>query len=178
MTTLTDQDLRNANARRIIADRQNAEYGECQRLAAAVLGPGWEPWMKLVLVDADFRRTGDATPAAVAFKVRRDGEARYLAAQPDGTVACAERYEDLFGPLLAEKHPTKTIEVKGKRIAVERNELHWSALELYQPKSAEQLSKLRESRDRAKEERAERKFQEETPLFALAERIEKEDRKL
>jgi hypothetical protein len=38
----TPQDLANAATRQAIADRQNDEYAEAQRLAFAALGPGWK----------------------------------------------------------------------------------------------------------------------------------------
>jgi len=43
-------------------------------------------------------------------------EVRYLGLGPNGVV-CSERYEEVFGSLLTEMHPTKTIEVKGEHVA-------------------------------------------------------------
>src|ERR1700677_3417984 len=110
MTRPTDQEVQNAALRREVAPRQQATWNECLRLAEAALGPGWEPWMKLVLVDSDHRRTGDETPVAVGYKVRKGkGDARdvrYIGQGPDGII-CSERYEDVFGGLLTEMHPTK-----------------------------------------------------------------------
>lgn len=180
MTQPTDLDHRNAAARRIIAERQQAEYDTCQRLADAALGPGWQPWMKLVLLDSDHRRTGDNTPAAVAYKVYR-GEHRttensvFLRQMPDGTVKTSTRYEPLFGELLEEKHPTRTIAVKGERVPVGRYEVAWAAMERYVPKSAEALAALRETRERKREEREEKRFQTESPLWALMERADAEE---
>ena len=113
----TDRDFQNARFRQEIAQRQQAAWDECLRLADKALGRGWEPWMKLTLVDADHGRTGDETSVAVGYKVRKgEGDARevrYLGLGPDGQVIAAEQYEDVFGSLLTELHPTKTIEVKG-----------------------------------------------------------------
>jgi hypothetical protein len=178
MTQPTERDHRNAALRRKVAERQQAEWTECLRLADAALGPGWKPWMKLVLVDADHRRTGDETPVAVAYKVRKGKgnarQVRYLCQGPDGVIA-SEEYETLFGPLLTELHPTKTIEVMGKRVPVPRWQMYWSALELYEPRSAEQLAAARVTRQRNKAEREQQKYERERPLFAEIERQEKEE---
>src|SRR5262245_58339511 len=107
----TDHDRRNAEIRQAIAERQATEYTEALNLALGTLGPGWEPWMKLVLLDSDHRRTGDTTPVAVVYKVYR-GEERltensvFLRRMPDGAVRKAGNYEELFGDLLHEPHPT------------------------------------------------------------------------
>ncbi len=167
MTGPAPQDIANAAARQAIADRQNAEYAEAKRLALGKLGPGWNPWMKLVLIDADHRRTGNTTPVATVYKVYR-GEERltersvFLRRMPDGRVEKADSYEPLFGELLQEKHPTLTVEVRGEQVPVGRYELCWSALELYHPKSAEQLATAREKR----EEQAVEKEAQAHPLFA------------
>jgi hypothetical protein len=169
----TDHDRRNAEVRQAIAERQAAEYAEALKLALGTLGPSWTPWMKLVLLDSDHRRTGDTTPAAVVYKVYRGEErltenAVYLRRMPDGTVRKADRYEELFGELLDEPHPMRRLEVKGRLVPAPRWTLCWSALELYEPKSAEELARLRASRERGKEARADRSFAEEHPLLARA----------
>jgi hypothetical protein len=167
----TDRDRENAAIRQAIADRQSQEYGEAIKMAMGTLGPGWTPWMKLVLLDSDHRRTGDTTPVAVAYKVYR-GEKRltehsvFLRRMPDGSVRQAASYEELFGELLHEPHPSKTLEIKGTRVPAPRWELGWSALELYKPKSAESLAALRVSREQGREAREDRKFAEENPLLA------------
>src|ERR1700722_4431131 len=163
----TAQDLENAARRAEIAARQNDAYAEAQRLALATLGPGWKPWMKLCLIDADHRKTGDTTSIATVYKVYR-GEERvtersmFIRRMPDGGVEKADSYEPLFGELLEEKHPTRTIEAKGQQVPVSRYELVWGALELYHPRSAEALAAAREKR----EERAVERDVEENPLFA------------
>jgi hypothetical protein len=160
----TPQDERNAAIRAEIAPRQNAQFDEA--LADAVLGPGWQPWMKLSLIDSDHRRTGDTTPVATVYKIYR-GEQRltensvYVCRFPDGTVRHADNYEELFGELLTEKHPTKTVEVKSQQVPVGRWELCWSALERYAPRSASSLAAARVKR----EEKAVNKLADENPLF-------------
>ena len=57
-------------------------------------------------------------------------------------------------------------------VAPPRYSVVWSALERYEPKSAEGLAALRVTRERNKAERAERKYAEETPLFAMIDRAE------
>jgi hypothetical protein len=137
----TAQDHDNARRRQQIADRQAEEYEEAERLALEALGPGWMPWMKLALIDSDHRRTGNTAAVATVYKVYR-GEQRltersaYLRRMPDGRVLRADSYESLFGDLLHEQHPTRTIEVRGRQVPAGKYELCWSALELYEPKSA------------------------------------------
>jgi hypothetical protein len=163
----TPQDIENARVRRQIADRQAEEYAEAERLALEALGPGWIPWMKLTLIDSDHHRTGNTEPAATAYKVCR-GENRltensvYLRRMPDGQVVYADRYEPLFGELLQEPHPTRTLEVRGQQVPCPRYSLCWSALERYEPRSAEQLAAARVKR----QQRAIEKEAQEHPLFA------------
>ena len=175
----TGQDRQNAAIRAVIAERQNAEYREAERLALDTLGPGWTPWMKLVLLDSDYHQTGNTTPHAVAYKVYK-GEHRlsensvYLRKFPDGAVRQAAGYDELF-PELPELHPTRTLEVKGKTVAAPRWSLCWSALELYVPKTAEALAALRASRERKREERADKKWAADHPLLAWAEAVKAEE---
>jgi hypothetical protein len=77
--------------------------------------------------------------------------------------------------LLDEPHPTRTVEFRDRKVPVAKYELCWSALELYHPKTAEQLAALRASRERGKAVREERKFQEENPLLAWADRQRQEE---
>ena len=151
MTQPTELDRQNAETRRRIADKQNGEYREAQQLALEALGPGYQPWMKLSLLDSDHRRTGDTTPAAVVYKVYRGNKrlsenAVFIRRMPDGTIQHADTYEPLFGDLLNELHPARTIEIGGQQVPVGRWELCWSALERYEPRSPEQLAAARETR--------------------------------
>ncbi len=167
----TDQDIDNARARQQIAARQAEEYAEAEHVALEALGPGWTPWMKLSLIDSDHRRTGNTEPVATAYKVYRGDErltehSAYLRRMPDGQVLHAASYEPLFGELIHEKHPTRTVEVRGQPVPVGRYELCWSALELYEPKSAEELAALRVTRERNAEKRAVAQAIGANPLFA------------
>jgi hypothetical protein len=163
----TPQDIENARRRQQIAARQAEEYAEAERLALAALGPGWIPWMKLSLIDSDHHRTGNTEPAATAYKLYR-GESRlsqnsiYLRRLPDGRILHSPSYEPLFGDLLHEPHPTRTLDIRGKQAPCPRYHVCWSALELYEPRSAEQLAAARVKR----EQRALDKEAAAHPLFA------------
>jgi hypothetical protein len=128
----TEGDRENYRRRQEIADRQNAAYQEAYLLALGVLGPGWTPWMVLSLIDSGYHQGADRTPVATAFKVYR-GEQRfsensvYLRKLDDGTVLKADKYEELFGDLLTEPHPTRRMEIKGEMIAPPRYSLVWSS---------------------------------------------------
>jgi hypothetical protein len=170
MTEPTERDRKNAEFRQAVADRQQAEYADAMRMALAVLGPGFQPWMKVSVVDSDYRRTGDDTPRAVVYKLY-SGEQRlseyavYIRQMPDGTVKKAYGYRSLIEELLEEPHPTRTVEFRGRRVPVARYELHWSALELYHPRDADQLAALRISREQKKAARAEATHRSDNPLF-------------
>ena len=82
-------------------------------------------------------------------------------------------FEDGFGTMLQERHPTMTIEVKGQKVHPDRYSLCWAPIETYQPRTAGQLATARVKREKIKAERAEKKYAEEYPLFALIERQEK-----
>lgn len=168
----TAQDIDNAQRRAAVAARQNQEYDEALALAEAAVGKGFRPWMRLSLLESDYHRTGDTTPVAVAFKVYR-GEERltensvFIRRFPDGTMRHAANYEELF-PELRELHPTRRLEVKGKLVPAPRWSLCWSSLERYEPKAAQALATLRASRERKRDEREERRFEEENPLLVQA----------
>lgn len=176
----TGRDRENARIRQEIAERQAEAYGEAHRLALAVLGPGWTPWMKLSLIDGDHRQNGNTEPVATVYKVYR-GEDRltehsvFLRRMPDGQVVKADSHEPLFGDLLDEKHPTRTVEVRGRQVPVDKYELCWSALELYYPRTAEELAQTRAIRERRKEERRDQRWAEENPLLAWAKRANQRD---
>src|SRR5262245_32833255 len=166
-TSPTVQDMDNARRRRDIAARQAEEYAEAERLAVEALGPGWSPWMKLSLLDSDYHRTRNSEPVATAYKVCQ-GEQRltensvYLRRMPDGQILHGPRYEPLFGDLLQEPHPTRTLEVRGRQVPCPRYSLCWSALERYEPRSAEQLAAARVKR----EQRTIDREAQAHPLFA------------
>jgi hypothetical protein len=163
----TRQELHNARIRRRVAARQAEEYAEVEQLALEALGPGWTPWMKLSLIDSDSRRTGNAQPAATVYKVcrsdhRLSANSVYIRRMPDGQVLHADSYQPLFGDILQAPHPTRTIEVRGQKVPSPRYHLYWSALELYAPRSAEQLAAARLKR----QARAIAKDAQDNPLFA------------
>jgi hypothetical protein len=74
MTEPTAQEIANAAYRKAVSDRQNAEYAHVMRMAIGALGPGFRPWMKISVVDSDYRRTGDDTPGAVVYKLHPGDE--------------------------------------------------------------------------------------------------------
>src|SRR5262249_52028477 len=90
-------------------------------------------------------------PVAVAYKVYRGDHKStehsvFVRRMPDGTVRHAGSYEPLFGDLLTETHPTRTLDVFGTTVPAPRYSLCWRALELYTPQSAEQRAAAREKR--------------------------------
>ena len=136
--------------------------------------------MKLALIDSDYHHGASREAAVVAHKVYRgkDGLPKnsvFLRRMPDGQVRKSEKYEELFGEMLHEEHPTRRIEIKGRLVPAPRWTLCWASLERYEPRSAEQLAALRVSRETKKAEREERKFQEERPLWAMIEKAERDD---
>lgn len=180
----TERDLANATLRQGIAARQNAQYHHAEVLALRTLGPGWEPSMKLTLYHADdCRPTGKDDPAgapvAVAYQVSRRIAAgrldRFVRELPDGEMLCSEHYEEVFSGMLDENHPTKTMEVQGEKVPTRRYQLYWSALERYEPRFAGELARLRANRERRKAEREEKKWAEENPLLAWADRVKEEE---
>ena len=68
-----------------------------------------------------------------------------------------ESHEAGFGAMLLEPHPTRGFEHRGQWCRTHRYTLCWAPYELYNPKSAEQLAALRESRERKKAEREDKK---------------------
>jgi hypothetical protein len=176
----TERDRENARIRQEIAARQAEEYAEAERLALAALGPGWTPWMKLTLIDSDYHRCGNRAPVATVYKVyhgdkKLSENAVYLRRLPDGQIRQAASYEPLFGDLLHEKHPTRTLEIQGRQVSASRYSVLWSALERYEPLSAQALAARRVSRERNRAQRAEKQWQAENPLLAWAERMQSEE---
>jgi hypothetical protein len=148
----TGLDVENARRRRAIADRFREEFEHARTLAERVLGAGWEPTGRHALIDkADedrCRRTGERpVPAAVVLTARNAaGDERHVRA--DGEPRECPSMEAGFGDMLAEPHPTLTIDVFGKAVAPHRYSLYWSGFEPdYRPQSAEQLAAARERRE-------------------------------
>jgi hypothetical protein len=59
------------------------------------------------------------------------------------------------------------LEIRGESVPAPRWELVWLALDPYEPKTAEQLAVLRQSRECKKAEREEQKHREENPFFTV-----------
>jgi hypothetical protein len=113
--------------------------------------------------------------AATCYSVRNaQGKMRYFTAKDEQVLEHAN-YQEAFGSMLLESHPTMRIEVKGQSVAPHRFNLCWTPLETYSPRSAEQLAAARAKRERNKSERAERKWAKDNPLFADLFRSEKEE---
>jgi hypothetical protein len=108
-------------AMRAIAEKQNARYAEASTLALAALGPGFTPRMRLALIDAGHRRTGDRTPAAVAYEAYRGEErasenARFIRRLPGGRTLKGDTPGSVFGDPLTQRHESPTIGVKGGQL--------------------------------------------------------------
>jgi hypothetical protein len=168
MTTPSAQDIENARLRAEIAARFKAEYDQCAAWAEQLFGPGYEPSHRHFLVDKQdedrCRHTGERpTPAATVFTVRHieTGERRHFML-PDGKPVEVSSYQEGFGSLLLEPHPTMRIEVRGQMVAPHRYSLCWSSIETYKPRSAEALAAARERR----EERNIERQADENPLFS------------
>jgi hypothetical protein len=176
----SERDRENARIRQEIAARQAEEYAAVERLALAALGSGWTPWMKLTLVDSDYHRTGKTEPVATVYKVYHGDDklsqnAVYLRCLPDGQIRQAAGYEPLFGELLDEKHPTRTLAIQGRQVPACRYSVLWSALERYEPLSAEARAARRVSRARNRAEREEKAWAADHPLLAWAQRMQSEE---
>ena len=99
----------------------------------------------------------------------------FIRKMPDGRLMKADRYEPLFGDMLTEPHPYKTMEIRGERVPVGRYELCWGPLDLYKPRDADQLAAIRISRERGRAEREQKRFEAENPLLAWSERVQMEE---
>ena len=116
------------------------------------------------------RATGEKiSPAAVVYTVRHaDGRARHFTVNELGQVTEHEGYEQGFGSMLMELHPTRGFEHRGVWCRIHRYSLCFAPYVLYQPRTAEQLAALRATRERNKAEREDRKWKEDNPLLAYA----------
>jgi hypothetical protein len=169
----TEQDHENARIRQEIAERQRAEYVQVLDLALDAFGPGWFPSHRHFLVQKDAeeeaRRTGKRPKAAATvFTVKNEaGEARHFSVR-DGKVVEHANYQEGFGSMLFEPHPTQGFYHRGEFCRIHRYSLCWAPYELYQPRTADELATLRASREKRKSEREERRWAETNPLFAWA----------
>jgi hypothetical protein len=179
MTKPTDRDLQNARLRQAIAGRQQAAYDRVCRWAASKFGAGWLPSGRHYLLDktieADARRTGQRpVAAATCYSVRNaEGRTRHFTVKDEQVTEHVD-YQEAFGSMLLEAHPTLRIEVKGHFVAPHRFNLCWAPLETYAPRTAEQLAATRVTRERNKAKTAEKKWAKDNPLFADLKEQEKE----
>jgi len=174
VTEPTERDLANAARRQAIADRFQQEYDQVLRWAIKAFGKGWIPSGRYYLVDKDnedrCRRTGERpTAAATLYTVTNCvGSKRHFTVDAEGNVTEHAGYKEAFGDMLLERHPTMTIEVQGQKVHPHRYSVCWAAIERYEPRSAEQLAALRQSREAGKERRHQERFAAENPLLAQA----------
>lgn len=172
-TRPTQQDIDNARIRREVAARQQAAYDECLRWAASAFGPGWFPCHRHFLVEHDeearVRYTGERPKvAATVYTVRNDdGESQHFTVE-NGAVVPHAGYQEGFGSMLLETHPTRGFVHQGKFHHVHRYSLCFAPYELYDPKTVEQLVALRASRERKREHREDERWTAQYPLFARA----------
>ena len=148
------QDIKNAATRAAIAARQAAEYDACLHLAEQAFGSGFVPSGRHYLVDHDEEercRLSGARPlaAATVYSVRHKdtGERRHFTLDAEGLPHECGSYQEGFGPMLMEPHPTRRIEVRGQVVAPGRYSLCWAGYDLYVPRSAEQLAAARDRRE-------------------------------
>ncbi|SRR5579883_1439259 len=176
----TDQDRENARIRQEIAERQAREYAQVLEWAAAAFGPGWLPRCRHYLVEIDEEervRYTSERPKAVAtvYTVRnKAGQEKHFTVD-DGKVIEHASYQAGFGPMLRELHPSRGFEHRGQWCRIHRYSLCWASYDLYEPKTAEQLAQLRATRERHKQEREDKRWTEENPLLAWAERANQPD---
>jgi hypothetical protein len=176
----TARDRQNARIREAIAARAAEEYGRVLAWAWGAFGEGWLPSGRHFLAskdaeDARRRDGGKLQAAATVYTVVNDaGDKRHFLTGDDGNVREVASYQEGFGSMLLEPDPARTIELRGQKVHPHRYSLCWAPFELYRPTSAEELAALRVSRERGRPEREQRKFEQENPLLAWAERA-KED---
>lgn len=150
------------------------EYAECLTMALKAFGPGWLPGHRHFLIDKDeedrVRYTGEkARVAATVYTVRNEaGQPRHFTVAEDGKLTEHANFEEGFGAMLLEPHPTRGFQHQGKWCQVHRYSLCFAPYTLYTPKTAEQLAALRASRERRRAQREDKKWAEEHPLFASA----------
>lgn len=171
---VTEGDRQNEKVRRAIADAQLAAYTEVLKWAMGAFGVGWRPSHRHFLLEKEeeekARRTGERPiAAATVYTVKsEEGGRRHFTVSKDGVVTECESMEAGFGEKLLEPHPTRTIEVRGQMVHPHRYSLCFAPFELYEPKSAADLAKLRQTRERLKKERDDAKWAREHPLLAQA----------
>ena len=178
----TPHDIQMARIRQEIADRQAEAYGDVLAWSWGAFGPGWLPSCRHYLVSKEseehHRKTGEAIIAsATVYTVRhQDGRKRHFTVDAEGLVHECASYESGFGPMLLEEHPTRGFTDKaGVFHHYHRYSLCWADFPLYSPKSADQLAALRESRERNKAAREQKKYEQQNPLLVWIERVQAEE---
>lgn len=163
----TEQDVRNAELRQVVADRFRAEYLAARDLAERAFGSGWEPTGRHFLVTHDeedrARAAGERVrPAAEVFTAEKDGVQRHFTLRHGVPVECGG-YQEGFGDLLFEPDPVRGFERDGVVHRLHKHSLYWAGYEPdYRPQSAEQLAVARERR----QQKAVEKEVLDSPLFA------------
>jgi hypothetical protein len=76
--------------------------------------------------------------------------------------------------MLEEQDPTRTMEIKGQQVPTKRYQLYWSGLGRYEPKTAEELARLRASRKHGKTAREDKRWAAANPLLAWMERQQRQ----
>jgi hypothetical protein len=168
----TELDKQNAATRDAIAARQLAEYRQVMAWADRIMGHGWYPSHKHFLAEKDEeelrRREGGAVQAVVTVYTVTNGVRERHFVLRDGQPAEVASMTEGFGPMLLEPHPTRGFVQRGQWRRIHRFSLCWAPFDLYEPRSAEQLAALRQTRERKREELADTAFAAENPLLAQA----------
>jgi len=147
-------------------------YAQVLKWALGAFGPGWLPSHRHFLVASDeaarVRYTAERPQAAATvYTVKNSaGRARHFTVDAEGRVRECADYKEGFGDMLFEPHPTRTIEVRGQLVHPHRYNLCWSPYDLYEPMTAEDLARLRQSRERKRQERADAQWAADHPLLA------------
>jgi hypothetical protein len=172
MAEPTELEKANAAYRDAVSARQRAEYQQVLAWADRIMGPGWLPVGRHYLLDKEdedrCRKTGERPVAAATCYTVTNGASKRHFVVREGQLVEVSGYEEGFGPMLLEPHPSMRIEVRGQMVAPHRYSLCWAPIELYRPQTADQLAAGRATRERMREEREEAAFREEAPLFHAA----------
>ena len=176
----TERDIQNAKNRREIADRQAIEYGRVLGWAMSIMGPGWEPSGRHDLIEHDEEERARATgekPVRIAsvYTIKNGAGRKRHFTVVDGKAKECSGYEEGFGDMLHERHPTRGFTHKGEFCRTARYSLCWAGYEKYEPKTAEELAAMRVKRKANKLERDQKRFEAENPLLAWADRVNQEE---
>lgn len=176
MSEPSKQDLDNAAFRAEIARKEAEAYGRVVAWAWGKFGPYYLPRCRRYLLDSGEERLHrhglgpKPLPKATCYTARHrsTGEERHFTVAEDGKVTEYPSYQAAFGAMLLEPHPSERIEVRGEQVAPHRYSLNWAGYEVSEPLPAEELAARRQRRQQKKEEKLDREFAEQAPLFAAA----------